>query len=369
MSNSRLVSIINKNFLSKSLKSVIKRTNKILTEFAFVPQPIEFEHSFQKLPLISEASTIQNGDVIKLGSNCIKKNKKLVFSAVIESFDRIVFRHGNKEYGSAFIVLDTTKIEIFDYTTDAFLKHSEQHKLSLIDKINVSFESSNKDTIVVTLSTESGTYISPPVWWAGGCRGSIEVEVEKGTLTDVKILWDCEDFAKKTWVFGDSYLGISNPCRWPSHIISSGLDTALFSGFPGARTQDVYTDFINCLSLGKPKFAVWCLGMNNSDNSILGINKAWRIYTEAFIRECVNNGIIPVLATIPNTPVINNEFKNKYIKNSGYRYIDFAKAVGAFGNRSRWHNGMLSPDNVHPTELGAKALANQVLTDFPEIKH
>lgn len=29
--------------------------------------------------------------------------------------------------------------------------------------------------------------------------------------------------------------------------------------------------------------------------------------------------------------------------------------------------GMLSGDNIHPSELGAQALASRVLCDFPEI--
>ena len=34
---------------------------------------------------------------------------------------------------------------------------------------------------------------------------------------------------------------------------------------------------------------------------------------------------------------------------------------------SSWNSGLLSGDNVHPTEMGAKVLANQLLIDFNEI--
>lgn len=34
---------------------------------------------------------------------------------------------------------------------------------------------------------------------------------------------------------------------------------------------------------------------------------------------------------------------------------------------SSWNSGLLSSDNVHPTEMSAKVLANQLLIDFNEI--
>ena len=82
---------------------------------------------------------------------------------------------------------------------------------------------------------------------------------------------------------------------------------------------------------------------------------------------CEEIGCIPILATIPNTPTVTNVYKNLVVKNSGYRYIDFAKAVNAESVNSTWYPNMLSNDNVHPTPLGARVLAMRVLIDFPEI--
>ena len=36
-------------------------------------------------------------------------------------------------------------------------------------------------------------------------------------------------------------------------------------------------------------------------------------------------------------------------------------------NGTTWYDGMLSSDNIHPTELGAKALTSRVCIDAPEI--
>lgn len=41
------------------------------------------------------------------------------------------------------------------------------------------------------------------------------------------------------------------------------------------------------------------------------------------------------------------------------------KGTSEIGNS--WNSGLLSGDNVHPTEMDAKVLANQLLIDFNEI--
>ena len=86
--------------------------------------------------------------------------------------------------------------------------------------------------------------------------------------------------------------------------------------------------------------------------------------------------ITPILCTIPNvkggavddTDIVNmrlHNFKNDYVKASGYRYIDFYKAVGA--DDVNWYPNMLYSDGVHPDVLGAEAMYYQALVDFPEL--
>ena len=58
--------------------------------------------------------------------------------------------------------------------------------------------------------------------------------------------------------------------------------------------------------------------------------------------------------------------KNKWIRESGYHYIDFAKAVEADEN-GNWYSGLLSGDNVHPTEKGAKVLYSRAIADFADL--
>ena len=105
--------------------------------------------------------------------------------------------------------------------------------------------------------------------------------------------------------------------------------------------------------------------MNDGDNEN-SINSNWLTNTETMINTCLENNITPILCTIPNVPTVNNSFKNQYVINSGYRYINLALAVGAL-NDNLWYNGTLSSDGVHPTELGAKLLYAQIINDVPEL--
>jgi lysophospholipase L1-like esterase len=118
------------------------------------------------------------------------------------------------------------------------------------------------------------------------------------------------------------------------------------------------------------------MGMNNPDTSS-GINASYLINTQKFIELCIENGVTPIISTIPSTwgttsddsdvtQPRNNRVKNAWVKESGCRYIDWADAVEN-PDGSGWYAGMLYTDGVHPTERGAIALADRFVRDFPEI--
>ena len=85
-------------------------------------------------------------------------------------------------------------------------------------------------------------------------------------------------------------------------------------------------------------------------------------------------GITPILATIPNAKERINYYKNQVVKElaaaNGYRYIDLNAAVGATDafETSTWIEDYQHTDGLHPTELGAQAMYNEVIRVVPEIK-
>ena len=146
-------------------------------------------------------------------------------------------------------------------------------------------------------------------------------------------------------------------------MINLGYSNWLASGFPGGGSINEIESFKTLLKLRTPEMVVWCVGVNDGDNG--SINSNWISCANEMLNICKDNKIVPVLATIPTCPAVTNTYKNDWVRNSGRRYVDFDKAVGV--NGASWYEGMLSGDNIHPTELGAKALAMRVCIDVPEI--
>ena len=105
--------------------------------------------------------------------------------------------------------------------------------------------------------------------------------------------------------------------------------------------------------------------MNYADSDT-EINSSWKTCFEAVKKYCDNNDIEFIAQTIPSTPTKNHSFKNEYIRTTGCRIVDIEKAVGSDISTS-WYNGLLSADNVHPTELGSDVIANTFICSFPEI--
>ncbi len=67
-----------------------------------------------------------------------------------------------------------------------------------------------------------------------------------------------------------------------------------------------------------------------------------------------------------NVATVDNTYKNAYIRSSGCRYVDLAKAVGSDISTS-WFAGLLSNDGVHPSTEGDKMIADFMISQVPEM--
>ncbi len=320
---------------------------------------VEFKSPTAKAELFSD------GDILSLGGSLCKKNKHYTFFGTVDKFDKLIIRHGNQLYNSGWIEIDNTSIKAYSYTTSSRERCNVEHGLTIEGYIGVIINVDDTNTTTVTLLTKSDKYTTQGFYGAPS-NGDIEAESVGSSLTNVSFSWTSEDFKKPIWLYGDSYLDFYNSSRWTYHVRTWGFDNWLVEGFPGADAEEVYPYFLQALERGTPKYAIWAQGMNNKDTAT-EINSVWLYYTELFIKKCQEKGIEPILCTIPNCPNIRHDHKNEYVRNSGYRYIDFAEAVGATQVGSSWYSGMLHQDNVHPTETGAVALAIRAITDVPEL--
>lgn len=310
---------------------------------------------------------LSDGDILTLPKSNIKKNNVYSFMAYITSFNTLLIGHGKNHYEDSWIEINDSKVIVHNYlTSDSTTEY--EHGLTISNYIYVQIIVTVNSADIIIYSDGSTYKITEATWYGDG-TGDTFAESDGSTLTDCVLTWSSSDIRKSVWLFGDSYFGMANSARWVKYLIDSGYgDNVLLNAFPGEATGNAVIALNNLIQhYGKPNFIVWCLGMNDgSDTDEDTPSTSWLTGVNRVLQICKDYSIIPIFATIPTVPNIYHEGKNKYVRNSGHRYIDFAKAVGASGDGT-WFNGMLSQDGVHPDVAGAIALYHRAIADCPEI--
>ncbi len=319
--------------------------------------------------ICARARVLGAGEYLTLPENHVIANKQLTLSFTVDELgedDVIRLGHGETVYAGSYLEITREKIRVVEYLTEPKVHKELLHGLRLVGRVCVAIDV-GYSSASITLSSLGAVFESGRLdaCWSGR-NGAPFVYSMVGSLRDVTLRWSCSDLKKDIWLLGDSYFNPTSAARWTSYLVSNGYKDYLLSGFPGRDCVSAIGDFKQLLCYGTPKYAVWCVGMNNPD-SCDGISKSYLDSTSEFISICKDKGIIPVLATIPCVPERINGFKNAWVRASGLRYVDFASAVGAVEEGSSWYDGLLSSDMVHPDVLGARALYAEFITDFPEI--
>ena len=294
-------------------------------------------------------------------------------------------------YGASFFRIEGNTISLFYYHNETELKPAVWS-----DTITIPLDNHTVCTIISNIDTIEKTTVR-----IYNSKGDVQVFdinyswgigqpfiQNRGTETlFAKISFMPRDLNNDIWAFGDSYMSFTSSSRWPKYMRDYGFTNWLSNNQPGLSPHSGVTDFQNLLSLGyRPTYVVWFLGMNGNtqESKVDGeyvINDYQKTQLDNMIKLCVDNGIIPIIATMPTTPAVSGSTDDsglsneagrlkigysKYVRSLPYRYIDFEKAVGTdeFGN---WTEGLLSADKVHPSDKGAIVLVSQVLTDAPEL--
>lgn len=325
-------------------------------------------------PFTAEAEKLSSGEFLEIVKNNVKDRTRISFTCDIEQLsDDAVIRigHGFEISSAGWVEITKTKICACRFYSWLNPKKSyslpeTELELEIGDFLAVTI---NKDYagngVFVVVSTGSGIKKFDISGGVAGDTGHVFVSPLNCEIKNCKLNFIADGYGDPIWVFGDSYISYPDSSRWPFYLYRDGYSKVLFSGYPGMNTESGLVDFKVAVEKGTPVFALWCLGMNNGDKTD-DPNKAWLESTKEFLKICKEKGITPILSTIPSTPSVNNEPKNIWVRNSGFRYIDFNRAVGAHKDRA-WYPEMLSSDKVHPLPKGASALYSRVLVDFPEI--
>ena len=316
----------------------------------------------RKPTYIRATGDMGNGDKLTLGFNNCAKNNHLVFIANIDTFNQLkVGRDVNYH-----LLVDSTNIYLYSGTT---LKKTYPHGLTIENNIQVMIVSHATDgNADITLISNGNVFEQKDIVWSWvGCPFAESVE---STMTDCVLSWTSKDLDAPIWIFGDSYCNINSNARWTHYLIQNGFGArCMIAQQDGSYSKTAMQSFRTLIEIGNPKYIIYTLGMNESDIST-AINGGWREAILKLKTVCAERGIELILSTTPNVPTYSiHNFKNAFVEESGFRYIDFAKAVNAEGTDREWWDGLLENDGtgVHPTEAGAKVLYMQALADFPEL--
>ena len=325
---------------------------------------------------VSHLDMTADSKVILLGSNSVQNHKCMTFSGLINgTFNGISLGHGYKGYFLAsWIDVTSTDIVVHNYTSTEAI-YTYPHGLTIENNIQVIITIGYKDKKIKVVSNG----ISFEQDLANKYMGAaLDVWVKSSTeLKDCSMSWACPKLQNGVWIFGDSYYTLGDNKRWVTYLFNDGFVNSIVVARSGETDFGGLTSLNNLLKIATPRCIIWGLGMNDHDISATEYNVNWKNVIDKVIAICKENGIDLILATIPSAKQDSStegaaagdaihEAKNTYIRTSGMRYIDFAKAVGAT-SEGIWFDGMKEDTGVHPTEKGALALYMQAVADAPEI--
>lgn len=333
----------------------------------------DIRHNKNKWSVFTEAASLAANALMGIPNSNVLYNKKnctYSFWANFSDFSGLKIGHGTTSLGGSYIEITATKLLAYQGNGSSAAAKVAEYDLpasfafSNFVSVNVNVGNLETPAARVTILSANQRFIQEGVPFVG-CRGQVFAQ-PAAAMTNAVLSYSMRDLKSDVFIFGDSYTSLNDQNRWPYHVIQAGYTDYLLCGFPGAGSQDILTALQQMIALARPKYIVWLLGMNNADTES-SYNTNWKTALDSVLEICENIKATPILATIPNTPTVSNYYKNQYVRESGYLYIDFAKAVGAEALNAPWYTGMLSTDNVHPTVYGARALAMRLLADLSEI--
>jgi lysophospholipase L1-like esterase len=302
--------------------------------------------------------------------NCFNYNFKVFFNQ-FESEHYIRIGNGRNATNGRTIEITPTKLSFLRYVagnTNSYVTESSvSHGLTVSDFIiaNIFADYNN---VKVILTTGGGTFehvFSLTVGYETYVNYGTPYALSNIQLTNVEFSAYSDRFALPIWVVGASYTSITEK-RWTYQMIKTfGYDKFLIAGNPGDGSSVALQELERLLAFGTPKYLIWMIGINDTPFN-------YKTYAKRLEILCKQKGIELIYTRVPkrcnasNTSVTDDKAEiNEYVVNSGYRYVSLYDAV-INPSTGLWFDGM-NDDGTHPTVKGAKAMAAQVILDFPEI--
>lgn len=343
---------------------------------------IIYSNTIGNKALTAYADKLENGIPLVIENNAIMNNKHLSLSVDLKDIGNgsISVGHGEAGFGASYLVINKEYVTVYTRGVNLEQKAIKHGLTSIKNNLKVVIDADYNSATVQIMAPGGEIFVSQSFEWSAR-NGDIFVRPENLTLENVKLTWSCDDYSNNIYMIGDSYFSTTDASRWTSYLIKNGFTNNLMISYSGMASQRGIVEFKQAVEHGTPKFAFWCMGMNDMDTAGEP-NADWLAATEEFLEMCEANGITPILSTIPSTAEYNEETKtwemirdngpkNEWVRDwaerTGGRYVDFSAAVCKDENTGEWYNDMLHTDGVHPAKLGAQALYMQAIIDFPEL--
>jgi hypothetical protein len=331
---------------------VLENTKRI----AAAEEKLKIKHY---VPEVVSSESLNSGESLSIESPNAKNHKTIGFSAKITSFDKVVVSHGKTNpYCSAYIAIDSSSVYVYEYPSKESLVATYAHGLKIADFISVNLHVEGGFTAKLILASSSGVFVKDIAW--NGSNGDIMAESDGSVLTDCVLTYYINGLKKDVWLFGDSYFDF-----WCKNIIEWGFADFYLDSYSGRSAVNALASLRKCLTYCKPKKIAWFMGMNNPDDG--AVSESWLSVYNSLVEICSQNEIELILSTVPNVPDRDHTYKNEFVRNSGFRYIDICNVVGA-DDSTNWLDGLLGGDKVHPTSTtGAAMIASYIASQLPEI--
>jgi len=321
----------------------------------------------QKLGKVNWKGNLSDGDTVELLPSNVRFNVVWVFTGHISTMGKITI--GVKTPTGIIKELCSVDSTYLYYRLSSGSIASVAHGLEISEDLHIVIDSPFKVNELgrITICSRGNEYTLTETPYGTDMNNTPYLVSSGAVMTDCAFSWIPKDIDKPIWIFGDSWVSMYDT-RWPFYMVRGGFTNSwMLNGFAGEDTDEAYESLLNLLTIRKPDYIVWLLGMNNRDSST-AVNTVWKSIYDKLTALCTEYKINLILYTVPNTPTIKNTFKNEIVRESGYRYIDGVAAVGDDG-AGNWFTGyeQSSTDHNHTSARGAKALFHRILTDFPEI--
>lgn len=308
------------------------------------------------IPILYSRKTIRSGDTFFGDETFIRKNTFLTFNIKNNGTAHLLAGRGYNDYSGNWLEITSDSVFVHRRTTSDIILSKLPHHLALGSQIRVGIYYKEGSTANINIESCGQSFDFNAPWWAGGAM--FVSNMSDGDVLATMSLYAL-DAEEPLWIVGDSYINWQDANRWPYYLYREGYSNWLGDHLPGAGSTQMLQSFINDLKLGKPKYAVWCLGMNDRQDSDNRPSEVWLNSIRSFITVCEQNGITPILTTVPSVPKRNHKAKSAWVRKSGYTYIDISQAVSD-NDSPNWFSDYLSADNIHPSATGAKVIADKV---------